>query len=87
MPKITPQVEVEYVQSIFAHYCSGVLEPSFCGILFHRGDLPYPQSKKLQKHFGHTRLLGLVPWLPDYNSAGEMGVLYSKNCVIQCTLR
>ncbi len=31
--KNTPEVEVEYVQGIFAHYCLGVLVPSFCGTL------------------------------------------------------
>ncbi len=33
IPKITPRVEVQYVQSPFAYYCSGWSVPSFCGLL------------------------------------------------------
>ncbi len=32
-----PSVEVQYVQSIFAHYCSGVLVPLFCGVFISQG--------------------------------------------------
>ena len=64
IPQFTPhpkhRVKFEYLENIFAHYCSGVMVPSFCGILFHNGDLSNHVTKKLQKYFSHTRLLPLT---------------------------